>query len=58
MKDTFAVELNGVVAVVTGAGRGAGGAIAVVLGEIHSRRPACRGPNGAPYLGSMPGHRR
>ena len=33
MKDTFAVALNGVVAVVTGASRGAGRAIAVVLGE-------------------------
>jgi NAD(P)-dependent dehydrogenase (short-subunit alcohol dehydrogenase family) len=33
VKDTFAVDLNGVVAVVTGASRGAGRAIAVVLGE-------------------------
>ena len=33
MKDTFAVDLNGVVTVVTGARRGAGRAIAVVLGE-------------------------
>jgi NAD(P)-dependent dehydrogenase (short-subunit alcohol dehydrogenase family) len=33
MKGTFAVDLNGVVAVVTGASRGAGRAIALVLGE-------------------------
>ena len=33
MKETFAVDLNGVVTVVTGARRGAGRAIAVVLGE-------------------------
>jgi NAD(P)-dependent dehydrogenase (short-subunit alcohol dehydrogenase family) len=33
MNDTFAVALNGVVAAVTGASRGAGRAIAVVLGE-------------------------
>jgi NAD(P)-dependent dehydrogenase (short-subunit alcohol dehydrogenase family) len=33
VKDTFAVDLNGVVAVVTGASYGAGRAIAVVLGE-------------------------
>jgi hypothetical protein len=33
VKETFAVDLNGVVAVVTGASRGAGHAVAVVLGE-------------------------
>jgi NAD(P)-dependent dehydrogenase (short-subunit alcohol dehydrogenase family) len=33
MKERFAVDLNGVVAVVTGASRGAGRSIAVVLGE-------------------------
>jgi NAD(P)-dependent dehydrogenase (short-subunit alcohol dehydrogenase family) len=33
MKDPFAVDLNGVVAVVTGASGGAGRSVAAVLGE-------------------------
>jgi NAD(P)-dependent dehydrogenase (short-subunit alcohol dehydrogenase family) len=56
VKDTFAVDLNGVVAVVTGASRGAGRAIAVVLGEAGAtgyvtrrsvrRRPSVPGRSG------------
>jgi NAD(P)-dependent dehydrogenase (short-subunit alcohol dehydrogenase family) len=52
MKGTFAVDLNGVVAVVTGASRGAGRAIALVLGEagatVYVTGPSVRGRPSAP----------
>jgi NAD(P)-dependent dehydrogenase (short-subunit alcohol dehydrogenase family) len=52
VKATFAVDLNGVVAVVTGASRGAGRAIALVLGEagatVYVTGPSVRGRPSAP----------